>query len=485
MISWMQKNNKFLIITIWVATISFIFTGATAGFSFGIKSNSIGKVGEIELKRDQFAMNYNNLFERYNQMMQGKFDKEQAKQMGLEQQVLNQMATEAKLLNLAKDFGVVVTEKEAGEKLAEIPSFQNNGVFDRKIYDTFIQNSPFQQDTFEESFKNQLTIEKVLTLLNAKGLKNEYQAFQTAFEVADKIKYSILTNKDVNIPIDEKKLKEFWESRKNQYKTAKQFTLDIQWTETNSTEVTEEDITTFYNENRFKYTDKEGKIMPLSDIKDQITKDVKVKNTRKPAFKKFLEFKKGNGKKSETLTLNVNDLKLSQELWSEISGAKIGDFIKPKAVGDKYAGVKITEIIEPITKSFNKVKELISPLYQEETNKKALSVLAEEKLSKIDNQETNVSNFLTLDNAETQNLGINKQETVNFISKLFTSEQEKGIIPIGSKVIVYKIVEQKLITLDDNNSKKLYKNADQVKEQSFQTSLIKKLDKLYPTEFYK
>lgn len=96
-----------------------------------------------------------------------------------------------------------------------------------------------------------------------------------------------------------------------------------------------------------------------------------------------------------------------------------------------------------------------------------------------------MSNFLTLDNAESQNIGLNKQETVSFISKLFTSEQEKGIIPIGSKVIVYKIVEQKLITLDNNRTNELYKNTDKVKEQSFQTSLIKKLDKMYPTEFYK
>jgi peptidyl-prolyl cis-trans isomerase D len=138
-----------------------------------------------------------------------------------------------------------------------------------------------------------------------------------------------------------------------------------------------------------------------------------------------------------------------------------------------------------VTKTFQEVKEIITPLYQKEANKEALSKLAEKKLSTIDNDETNVSTFLTLDNAETQNIGLNKQETVSFISKLFTSEQEKGIIPIGSKVIVYKIVEQKLITLENNRTKELYKNTNQVKEQSFQTSLIKKLDKMYPTEFYK
>ena len=87
MISWMQKNNKFLIVTIWIATISFIFTGATYGFRYGIKSSSIGKTGDIELSRDRFQMEYRNIYNRYNQMFQGKFDEKQAKAMGLQQMV--------------------------------------------------------------------------------------------------------------------------------------------------------------------------------------------------------------------------------------------------------------------------------------------------------------------------------------------------------------------------------------------------------------
>lgn len=485
MISWMQKNNKFLIITIWIATISFIFTGATAGFSFGIKSNSIGKVGEIELKRDRFSMDYENLFNQYNQMMQGKFDQDQAKKMGLEQQVLNNMATQAKVLNLAKDFGIVVTDEEAGKKLAEIPSFQTKGVFDRTVYNTFIENSRFQQDVFEDSFKDSLIIEKVFTMLNSEGLESEYKSFQTAFEVADKLKYTVLTDKDISITVDDTKLKTFWEARKEQYQTAKQYTLDIQWTETKDTEITEEEIKEYYEKNKFNYTDKDGKLLPLAEVKSFLSEDVKIKVAHKPAYKRYLEFQKGKIEKTETLTLNVNDPKLSTALWAEITKKAKDDFVKPKAVEKRYAAVKIVNIIEPVTKSFEQVVTLITPIYQEEANKEALSILAEKKLSTIDNDETNMSTFITLDNAETQNIGLNKQETVDFISKLFTSEQEKGIIPIGSKVLVYKIVEQKLIKLDSNNTSELYANTDKVKAQSFEQSLIKKLDKMYPTEFYK
>jgi len=486
MISWMQKHNKFLIVTMWIATVSFIFTGATYGFSYGLRSNNIGQVGEIELKQDRFNMNYNNLFNRYNQAMQGKFDKDQAKKMGLEQQVLNSMATEAKLLNLAKDFGIIVTETETAEQLASIPSFQTNGKFNRKTYDTFIQNSPFDNSTFEESIKDQLTIEKTLKMLSSdKSLENEYKAFALAFEVADKLKYTLLSEKDINVTVNETKLKEFWEARKEQYKTAKKYTLDIQWTETKDTNVTDAEIKAFYSENKFNYTDKDGKILPLEDIKNSLTSDVKIKNTNKIAYKRYLKLKKGDLSKNETLTLDINSPKLSQELWKEIATSQKNALLKPKIVGERYAAVKIVNIVEPVVKTFDEVKGDITPQYKQEASKEALATLADTKLTTIDSDEANVSNFITLDNAEKQKIGLNTQETSDFISKLFTSNKEKGIIPIGSKVMVYKIVEQKLVTLENNETKDLYKNIDLVKKQSFQANLIKKLDEMYPTKLYK
>lgn len=484
MISWMQKHNKFLIVTIWIATISFVFTGATYGFSYGLKSNNIGRVGDIDLSRDKFSMEYNNLFSQYNQMMKGKFDKEQAKQMGLEQQVLNRMSAQAKILNLANEFGIVVTDEETGAKLAEIPAFQNNGQFDRTIYDNFIKQSPFTQVTFEKSLQEQLTINKTFELLNLKGLENEYKAFTVAFEIADKLKYITLTNKDVNVTVDESKLKAFWDARKEQFKTAKAYTLDVVWTQSQDINVSEAEIESYYKENSFNYTDKDGKILPLAEAKDWISDDVKVKKAKKDADKRYIAFKKGEINKDETVTYDVNNPKLSAELWNEISTKAIGDLLKPKVVGKTYASVKIVGITKPVIKTFESVKSEVTPLYEAELKKEALSILAEETLKTIDNRELNVSNFITLNNTESQKLGLNQQETSNLITKLFTSQEEKGIIPIGDKVIVYKIVEQKLINLDSNETKTLYQNADQVKQQNFESNLMRKLDTKYPTEYY-
>ncbi len=479
----MQNNNKFTVIVMWIAALSFILAGAVGG-SMGIKSNSIGKVGEIELKKDKFQMEYSNLFNRYNQMLQGKFDDAQAKQMGLQDQVIRNMASQARILNLAKEFGIIVTEEETAQRLASYPSFQNNGTFDRKAYDTYILNSGLTNETFENNLKDQLIIEKTLSLLSSKGQDAEYKAFQIAFEVADKLKYTLVTKDDVNITINDEALKKFWQPRQEEFKTAKQYTLEIQWTETKDTTVTEEEIKAYYDDNRFNYTDKDGKIANFEDVKEWVKEATQVAKSKKNALKRYVQLKKGELSSDETLTLDINSPKLSKELWSEIEKNKINDLLKPKVVGNQYASVKIINIIEPVTKTFSEVKEEILPLYQAEAKKEAISLLAEEKLTKIDNLELNVSTFITLSNAEKQKLGINKQEIATFTSKLFTSEQEKGIIPIGSKVMVYKILEQKLISLENNETDVMHKNADEVKNQDFQANLMKSLSQKYPITLY-
>ena len=483
MISWMQRNNKFTVVVMWIAALSFILAGAVGG-SMGINSSNIGKVGEIELKKDKFQMEYSNQFNRYNKMMQGKFDEKKAKEMGLQDQVIQNMVAQARILNLANEFGIVVTKEETGQKLASYPTFQTDGKFDRKVYDAYIQNSRLSNETFETNLREQLTIEKTFKLLNTKSLESEYKAFQIAFEVADKLKYTVLSEDDVSIETNDEKLKAFWEPKKDQFKTKKQYTFDVQWTETNNTQVTDEEVKVYFEKNRFNYTDKNGKIAKFEDVKEWVKEATQIFKSKKEALKRHIEFKKSKLKADETLTLDLNDPKLSKELWAEIITKDKNEFLKPKVVKNRYASVKIINIIEPVIKTFTKVKEELIPLYEKQTKKEALFKLAEEKLTQIDKLEMNVSTFITLDNAETQNLGLNQQETANFISKLFTSKKEKGIIPIGSKVMVYKIMEQKLISLESNETNILHENANNVKEQSFQANLMKTLEKKYPSRLY-
>ncbi len=485
MISWMQKNNKFLIVTIWIATISFIFTGATYGFKYGIKSSSIGETGDIELSRDRFQMQYRNIYNRYNQMLQGRFDEKQAKSMGLQQQVLNSMAGEALLLNLAKEFGIIVSDKELADKLASIPSFQKDGVFNKNIYNSFLKNSGLSVKTFENSLRDNMIIEKTLSLLNLKGVEQEYKTFATAFEIADKLKYTTLSLKDINVTVDDNKLKDFWEVRKEQFQTAKKYSFDVVWVETKDVNITDNEISDYFKKNSFKYTDTKGKLLSLDEAKPRVIQDIKIKKSKKDANRKYISFKKGKINKDENLTYDINDFRFPKDVWDKIKSKNIGDLLKPKVVGSRYAIIKITNIAEPTIKTFKEAKDEVLPIFKSEMAREKLAKLAEDNLKNFEKIKSNISNFITLKNIQKQKLGLNRQEGAEFISKLFTSDQEKGIISIGDKVVVYKIIEQKLITLDKNDTKGLKLNVDQIKKQSFQSNLMQELDKKYPTKFYK
>jgi peptidyl-prolyl cis-trans isomerase D len=485
MISWMQKNNKFLIITIWIATISFIFSGATTGFSFGIKSSSVGKVGEIELDREKFQMDYRNLYSRYSQMFQGKFDQEQAEKMGLEQQVLNNMAAQAKVLNLAKEFGIVVSDKEVADKLIEIPAFQKEGKFEQSIYKNYIKSNRITTKLFETNIREGMVIEKMFNILNIKPLENELKAFTMPFEIADKIKYFSLLEDDINITVDQSKLKAFWEMRKEQYKTNKQYIFDVVWTESKDINVTEDELLKHYTENGFNYTDSTQKRLSFEEAKEQVTHDVQLEKSKRAAKTKYIAFKKNEIKKDETITYDVNDFRISQSVWKEIASKSTGDILKPKIVNNRYATLKIVDIKEALTKTFKEAQEIVTPIYKSDLSKERLAKLAENTLTNIEKKKGKISNFLTLKNIKEHDLGLNKQESSIFASKLFTSNEEKGIISIGSKIIVYQIVEQKIITIDTNETEGLTQNANRMKSDVFETNLMQTLDKKYPTELYK
>ena len=109
--------------------------------------------------------------------------------------------------------------------------------------------------------------------------------------------------------------------------------------------------------------------------------------------------------------------------------------------------------------------------------------LAESTLKNFDQNDATVSDFVKLE--ENVNLNpLNNQESLQFLQKLFTSSKEKGIISVFDKVIVYNILEQKLLPMDVNQTDFVKQTANKLKQSTFESNLIKMLDKQYPTEVY-
>lgn len=485
MISWMQKHNKYLVWTIWVATIAFIGAGFVGwgSYSFGSKAGSVAKVGDIKIKQSQLNMAYSNLYNQYNEMMQGKLDEKKAKEMGLIQQAFSRIEIQAKLLNFAQEMGIVVSDKEVADTLADIKGFQKDGVFNKEIYQAYLRSQRLKAKTFEKTLKDELTIQKTLALLHTDALPLEEEAVSSAMNVADKLMYKVLKSDDVNLSMDDNKLKAFWETQKENFMTPRMYRLSIVWTATDGVEVTDEEIKAFYDENSFNYTDATGKQLLFDEAKEQAGRDLKIKKSKKAAQKQYIAFKKGQLKNTQSVTLPANDTTLSKTLWEDILAKNKGDIVKPKVVGDRYATVKIEAVIEPKVKSYEEAKEEVTERYKLQAGKEALMKLAEETLKNLNETNANVSEYVTLeknDNLKT----LNPQESLQFVQKLFTSLKEKGIISVADKVVVYKIMDQKFLAADQNRTDFVKQTVNQMKSRTFEANLIKMLDAKYPTEVY-
>jgi peptidyl-prolyl cis-trans isomerase D len=485
MISWMQKHNKYLVWTIWIATIAFIGAGFVGwgSYDFGAKAGSVAKVGNIEIKQSKLNMVYSNLYNQYNQMLKGQLDEKKAKEMGLIQQAFATIETQAKLLNYAHDLGIIVSDEELAATLESIKAFQKNGKFDRSIYNMYLKSQRLTAKTFEETLRDELTITKLLDLLKVQPLPLEIETIGSAMNTADKLKYQVLSQNDVNITIDDAKLKAFWEKHKENFMTPKTYTLEILWTPSADTEVTDEELKAFYDTNSFNYTDATGKQLSFDDAKPQVTHDLKLKKSKKKAQKAYIAFKKGKIEGSEQKKLPLGDKTLSEEIWTEIQQKADGEILKPKIVNDKYATVKIIAVTQPQVMSFEEAKPMVTVLYEKEAKKEAMNRLAETTLKHIDESNATVSDFMSLshfDNLE----GLNSQESLQFLQKLFTSLKEKGIINVANKVVVYNIMEQTHLPLDENQTKLVKETVNTLKQRVFESNLIKILDAKYPTEVY-
>ena len=152
--------------TIWVAAIGFIGAGSVGWghLHFGSKASTIAKVGDIEITQQELNQAYSNLYAKYANLFQGNFDEKKAKELGLIQQAFTTIQIQAKLLNFAKENGIIVTKKEVAQTIASIPAFQSGGKFDKKAYKTFLINKRMKAKDFEHSLKNDLTIQKTLNL---------------------------------------------------------------------------------------------------------------------------------------------------------------------------------------------------------------------------------------------------------------------------------------------------------------------------------
>jgi len=485
MITWMQKHNRYLVWTIWVATIAFIGAGFVGwgSYKYGSKASAVGKVGAIEISNAKLDFTYQNLYERYNEIFKGKFDEAQAKKMGLIKQAFDSLASQAQILNLAKAYGIVVSEKELADYIAGTRAFQENGVFNQTVYKTYLQNRRLKSTTFESILRDELTVQKVLSLLEYPAVTFEKQTIASALSIEDKVGYKVLSPDETAVALTDEEIKKAWEENKDSYLTPRMFELALLWSDTKEINVTEKEIQDFYDKNSFNYVGADGAQLALDKVKAVVTQDLRIKRGKKQALLDYIALKKGKTTPTETKNLPLNDPLLSKKLWEEIQQNDAGALLKPKVVGSRYVTVKLIKVTDPRPMPYQDAKRAVEKQLKMAKAAERMETQSNALLDGIDKTELTTSGYLSL-TKHALLPPLDQQESSQFLGKLFTSSEKKGIIRLSKRMVVYKIIDQRISPVDENLTKNVQNETDKIKKNVFEEALFKKLNEQFPVKAY-
>ncbi len=478
MISWMQTHRKYLIVTIWISTIAFVGAGFVGwgAYSFGGgQKGNIAKVGEREISQGELQSSYNNIYNYYNQLLEGKLTQEKADEMKLQDVALNQLIKETLLLNYADDLGLSASEKEVAMKIHSIDNFKENGTFNKETYFKVLKAVNKKVKDFERDIRREIIINKLNDALALPYTELELKTIGASLFLQDKISVKLIDIQNSDINVSDEAMKTYWSENRTDFLSDKSYEIELIKVNSSNIEVTDAELEEFYRDKKYLFKDDDDKILEFEDAKERVKAKVQLKKAKKEILKKYLSFKQGKIAPSEKRTLGVENSDIPLE---QIAGLKIGSYIKALELEDGYMTVKLVAINEPEPLEFEEAKDNVRDnLFKE---KKLELLEAKAKLEAKELKDGKVLDFISREDADKVTV-LSENEAKVFLEQLFLSSQKKGYYIFADKAIVYEIIDQKLSSTKEleTNKEDLIKSIEALKSNTAQSMLIEKLEKKY------
>lgn len=480
MIDWMQRHRKYLVVTIWISTIAFVGAGFVGwgAYSFGQdKTASVALVGKRHITTQEFRYAYSNYYSYYNNLLNGALTQEKAKEMGLENIVMQNLINQSLLLNYADDLGLKTLDSDIKAKLASDEVFQQNGIFNLDQYKRVLKNIGLSAQEFEDNLAKEILLDKVQNLISIKPSQKMINLLGSSIFMEDRLAVKIISVQPDDIETNDTLLKEFWEPIKEQFLTKKTYEVASLYLDSKDEEASEDELKVYYDEKKHNFLHGDGKIKSFEEAKDDVLQALKLSKAKKEALKTYLKVKKDE--------VSLNDKKILDDIderFSSIRSADIGEILKPIEYENGFLVTKLTKINEPQTMTFEEAKPFVTSNYQAA---KMQELIVKKSLANLDMFQGQDIGFVSIDsNATIPQLTQNESRL--FLNQLFANNQKKGYIVVGNKAVLYDILEQKLLSDDKlkEHNEELTRMTKQFENDQIEQSLIEKLSKRYPIEQY-
>ena len=154
--TWVAKILFFLLVASFaVWGIGDIFRGGTA--------TDVARVGDIGISANDYKREFDFTVQRLSRQTNGSFDSLQARQLGIDSQVLTSMIQRTALQLATEDMGLTISDDRLSEQIRNTEAFQSTfGQFSPETYRNILRENGLTPEMFEASLRTDLVRAQLL-----------------------------------------------------------------------------------------------------------------------------------------------------------------------------------------------------------------------------------------------------------------------------------------------------------------------------------
>ena len=293
--SWLKWSLGLVVLAFVIFYIPDFLRGSGADAA---STDAIARVEGQDITAGEFRRTYQAQLQSYRSAYGAQVNEQLLKQLGIDQQILQQMVDERAAIAEAGRVGVQVSDAEVRQRILTMPSFQDNGQFiGEQQYQQILrtQRPPMTAAEFEENIRRSLTVEKLRASLTDWLTVPENELEQEYRRRNDKVKLAVVhftaETFRAQVSVTDADVAGHFEAHKADFKIPEKrkiryLLVDVE-TLRAKTVVSAADVERTYNSNAEQYTTPEqvraSHILLKTEGKDDSTVNAKVEKEKDDA----------------------------------------------------------------------------------------------------------------------------------------------------------------------------------------------------------
>jgi len=266
MLQILRNKAQSIVIQAIVVIIALVFIFWGVGPNLMNSRDSALVVNDIEVSFQEFQSAYDRAYNNMEQQFGGNIPQSLLENLGIKDQVINQLIQEALLRQGAAGMGIHVSREEVRDTIESMEQFQENGAFSMERYNALLTANRYTPQKFEELIQTDILAQKVrLSISNFATTATEYEIndlyrMEKSTVAINYVGIDPQHYRDT-VTIDEEKVKDWYTTVQDNYTTEPQVKLsylDFSYSNVGKKiTIDEAAVQQYYQENKAQYTQKE------------------------------------------------------------------------------------------------------------------------------------------------------------------------------------------------------------------------------------